>query len=130
MMEFVNDTYDYIKGDINPQFFKEILDQFLIILSPYAPHLSEELWHFTGRESSVFDEKWPKYDENILKEREITIAVQINGKVRATVKIEADTNEESVKSTVLQNDRVKQYTEGKNIKKFIYIKNKIVNIVI
>ena len=130
MMEFVNDAYNYVKGNINPEFFKETLDKFLIVLSPYAPHLAEELWHFTGRESSIFDEEWPQYDEKVLLEKEITIAVQINGKVRATVKIEADSDEKRVHSTVLQNDRVKQYTEGKNIKKFIYIKNKIVNIVV
>ncbi len=130
MMEFVNDAYDYVKKEINTEFLQNTLDKFLIVLSPYAPHLAEELWHFTGKESSIFDEEWPKYDEDILKEEKISLAVQINGKLRTTVEIDINSNESDVKELILKNERVLHYTTGKTIKKFIYIKGKIANIVV
>jgi leucyl-tRNA synthetase len=148
MMEFINDAKDFVKKNIdtkgtsdkvifkgksdenNPDSLKESLDKFLILIAPFAPHLAEELWHSTGRNDSIFNELWPDYNEDILKEDIITIAIQINGKLRSTVEIETNITEEDVKDIVLNNEKIKLYIENKKIKRFIYIKGKIANIVI
>jgi leucyl-tRNA synthetase len=148
MMEFINDAKDFVKKNIdtkgtsdkvifkgksdenNPDSLKESLDKFLILIAPFAPHLAEELWYSTGRNDSIFNELWPDYNEDILKEDIITIAIQINGKLRSTVEIETNITEEDVKDIVLNNEKIKLYIENKKIKRFIYIKGKIANIVI
>ena len=100
----------------------------LILLAPFAPHIVEELWNKIGNSDSVLDQKWPTY-KDIVKTT-ITIAIQINGKVRATIDVSVDENEEEVKEKALSNDVVQKWTEGKDIKKVIYIKGKIISIVI
>ena len=101
----------------------------LKILSPFAPHITEELWAELGNEKSIHLEQWPKYDEEKIKDESITIAVQVNGKVRAAFEIETGASEEDVKKEALGLEQIKKWTENKEIKKTIYVPNKLVSVV-
>jgi leucyl-tRNA synthetase len=108
---------------------KNYLD-FLKILSPFAPHMTEELWYELGGEGSIHQSDWPKADESKLKDEKVKIAVQVNGKVRDEIEIQKDAEEDDVKKIALSKDAVKSFIGDEKIKKFIYVKGKIVNIVI
>ncbi|MEI7709303.1 MAG: leucine--tRNA ligase, partial [bacterium] len=103
---------------------------FLQILAPFAPHVSEELWSTLGEKKSIHLSTWPKFDENLIKDDEVKIAVQVNGKVRAEIMIGADEGEESVKEKALQNELILKHISGANIKKVIYVKNRLISIVL
>jgi len=114
---------------------KEDFKKFLQILSPFAPHITEELWEQLKTKNqkpktSIHLSKWPKWDEKKIIEEEIKIAVQINGKVRAEIMITKDISEDEIKLLALKDERVVSWTNGKEIKKFIYIPNRIINIVV
>ena len=109
---------------------KEQLEIFLKLLAPFAPHLAEELWHQLGNKKSVHLESWPEYDPELVKEEIIDLIIQVNGKVRDTIKIKRDLGESEVRKLVLVLEKVKKYIAGKEIKRFIYISNKLVNIVV
>ena len=103
---------------------------FAIMLSPFAPHIAEELWEILGEKGFVCNQKWPKVDERAVEVSEITIPVQVTGKVRDRITIPADAPEEQVKEIALSSPKVKKYTEGKEIKRFIYVKGRLVNVVV
>jgi len=103
---------------------------FLQILAPFAPHIGEELWSMLGEKKSINFSKWPKWDEDLMKDEEVKIVVQINGKVRTEIMIEIGGVEEDIKKKALKNAVVLKYTMGKDIKRMIYVKNRLINIVI
>ncbi|HEY1041267.1 MAG TPA: class I tRNA ligase family protein [Candidatus Paceibacterota bacterium] len=103
---------------------------FAQLLAPMAPHATEEWWRMLGEETSIHNSAWPQYDEKYLVDDEMTIAVQINGKVRATVVIAADADEAAVRELVYAQEAVQKYTTGVEIKKEMYIPGKIYTIVI
>ncbi|MEX2029011.1 MAG: class I tRNA ligase family protein [Candidatus Paceibacterota bacterium] len=102
---------------------------FLQLLSPFAPHITEEIWFNLGHKKSIHIMDWPKWNEDMIKEEEIKIVVQINGKVRTEIMIGADEREEDVKHRILKNEIVLKYTEGQNVKRVVYVKNRLINIV-
>ncbi len=104
--------------------------KFLQILSPFAPHMTEELWTMLGEKKSINLAAWPVWDKNLIQDEEIKIAVQVNGKVRAEIVISVDEKEEVVKQKVLENENVLKYTSGKDVRKVIYVKNRLINIVL
>jgi leucyl-tRNA synthetase len=104
--------------------------KFLQILAPFAPYMVEELWSMLGEKKSINFSSWPKWDENLIKDEEIKIVVQINGKVRAEIMIQADDNEEIIKQKTLANEAVLRHRAGRDVKKIIYVKNRLINIVI
>jgi leucyl-tRNA synthetase len=108
--------------------------KFLQILSPFAPHMTEELWAMLGNkganQKSISLSIWPLWDKNKIVDEEIKIAVQINGKVRTEITIPLDQGEETVKQKVLENKNVLKYTSGKEVRKVIYVKNRLINIVL
>jgi leucyl-tRNA synthetase len=108
---------------------QEIFEMFLKMFAPFAPHLSEELWQQLGHKSSILKETWPSYDRSLIKESVNEIPVQINGKVRAKVMVTEDMDEAAVKKLALADENVKKWLNDKDVKKFIYIKDKIINIV-
>ena len=106
---------------------RETLETAVILLAPFAPHLSEELWEALGHNESVFDQSWPEYDEEAMKEDEVEIAVQINGKARGKITIGADEAKDSVLA------KAKEALAGKitgNVVKEIYVPGRIVNLVV
>ncbi|MCX6746396.1 MAG: leucine--tRNA ligase [Candidatus Parcubacteria bacterium] len=109
---------------------QEIFEQFLKILSPFAPHLGEELWQKLGHKKSIFLEKWPEYDPELAKDAVKEVPVQINGKMRCKILVTEDMSEEEIKNLALADEHVKKWLEGKEVKKIIYVPGKILNIVI
>jgi len=103
---------------------------FIKLLAPFAPFMTEEIWHELKKHGSIHGMDWPFFDESKTLENTITIAIQINGKVRDDMKIKRDLSEEEVKEQALDREVVKKWTDGKEIKKVIYVKGKILNIVV
>ncbi|MFA6585595.1 MAG: class I tRNA ligase family protein [Candidatus Paceibacterota bacterium] len=106
----------------------EDFKKFLQILAPFAPHIVEEIWQNLREKKSISFSEWPKYDENLIKDKEIKIAVQVNGKFRTEILIEVDEKEEIVKNKALKNEIVLKYMMGGSPKKVIYVKNRLINI--
>ena len=109
---------------------KELLEPLLIMLTPYAPHVSEELWHLLGNTSSILDASYPKLEEKYLIESSKEYPVSVNGKMRTTINIALDADQSTVEQIVLTNDVIQKWLEGKQPKKVIYVKGKMVNVVI
>ena len=109
---------------------KEILSPLLILLTPYAPHISEELWSALGNEGSVLDASFPQYNEQYLVESEKEYPISINGKMRITINIATSAEQPEVEQIVLANEVVQKWLEGKPPKKIIFVKNKMVNVVV
>ncbi|MBU0999600.1 class I tRNA ligase family protein, partial [Patescibacteria group bacterium] len=109
---------------------KETFKKFVIMLSPFAPHLAEELWEKFGHKESVLKEKWPAYNSKLVKDEIIELVIQVNGKVRDRLEVSADISEEEAKELAIASEKIKKWIEGKNIIKIIYIKSRLVNIVI
>lgn len=124
MMAFVNDVYKV--GKIT----RGELRTLLILLNPVASHMTEELWEVMNYGGRLYQTTWPEWDEAKTIESTIEIAVQVNGKVKATIAIDKDEEQDSVKEKVFASDTVKAAVEGKNIVKEIYVKGKIYNIVV
>ena len=126
IMEYTNILVKYEQSGI-PRYY---IEQLLLLLAPFAPHLTEELWQSIGNEYSIHNQSYPEFDEKVLIEEEKEIAVQVNGKLRATIKINISDSEDEVKEKALNAENVKKHTEGHEIVKVIVIKGKIVNIVV
>lgn len=109
---------------------KEILNQLIIVLAPFAPHVCEELWDTLGHADSVCDAKWPAYNEEYLVEDTINYTISFNGKARFNMEFPADETSEAIQSTVLADERSAKWMEGKSVVKVIVVPKKIVNIVI
>ena len=103
---------------------------FTIILAPFAPHIAEELWQKLGHKTSIFLEKWPQYDENLIQDETLTLVFQVNGKVRDTIEVNADIEENKAKKLALESEKVQKYLDGEEPKKIIYVPGKLVNIVV
>ncbi len=123
MMVFVNEAY---KQEFIPI---EYASGFIKLLNPIAPHITEEIWQILGHKNTISYEPWPLYDESKLALEEIEVAIQVNGKLRDRIHIKPDTPEDEVKEMALKQENVLRHIENKQIRKVIYVKNKIVNIV-
>ncbi len=104
-------------------------EKLLIILAPFAPFMTEELWEKLGNKDSIHVEKWPAYDGKLIQEEEVTIAVQVNGKVRDQLVINAESEEDEILELAKASEKVRRYIEGKEIKNVIYITGKLLSIV-
>ncbi len=109
---------------------KEILEPLVIMLSSYAPHIAEELYHALGNDGSVLDATYPAFNSKYLVESTKEYPISINGKLRTTLNMPLDINQKEVEEIVLQNDVVKKWLDGKSPKKIIFVKGKMVNVVI
>jgi leucyl-tRNA synthetase len=109
---------------------KEVLEKLLILLTPYAPHISEELWHAVGNKESILNALFPVWEDKYLKETSKAYPVAINGKTRSELTIALDATQQQVEEMVMQDATVQKWLEGKQPKKIIYVKNKMINVVI
>jgi leucyl-tRNA synthetase len=109
---------------------RSILEPLVILIAAYAPHIAEELWYLLGHTSSMVDAAYPKFEEKYVRESSKTYPVAINGKTRTELVIALDATQQQVEELVLANDIVKKWMEGKTPKKVIYVKNKMVNVVV
>ena len=124
MMIFVNHMS---KQDIRS---KDVLEKFILILSPFAPHLAEELWERLGHSATLAYIEWPTFDVERVKEKEIELAVQVLGKIKDKITVAADASEDEIKKMALASEKVQAALEGKTPKKIIVIKSRLVNIVV
>jgi len=108
---------------------KDIIEKLLILFAPFAPHITEELWKKIGEKGSVHLQKWPSYDERLIKKEKITLIIQINGKVRDKIEAGMDIAENEAKDLALSQERIKGLIQGKEIKKTIFVKGRLINIV-
>ncbi|MBU1119338.1 leucine--tRNA ligase [Patescibacteria group bacterium] len=109
---------------------KKSFETFLLILSPFAPHLTEEIWEKLGHKNSIFKESWPQYNEALLVEDQMEIPIQINGKVRGTIMVASDSTEEDIIALAKEVKNVQKFIEGKEIKKTIYVEGRLLNFVV
>lgn len=131
IMEFTNSLYKYIQEDTkNISLLKDTILDFIKIIAPFAPHFAEEQWEVLGQKYSIFNEKWPEFDPKALVKEEVEIAIQINGKIKAKINIPTNLSDEQIKELSTSNDNIKPLLEGKNIKKIIVVKGRLVNIVV
>ena len=131
LMEFTN----YLakvkeEGAISDDAWKEATSTLLLLLAPTAPHLAEELWQQTGREYSIHNQGWPKWDEELAREEELTLIVQVNGKLRDRITVAASITEDEAKEKALGSQRIKSYIEGKQVVKVVYVPGRLVNLVV
>jgi leucyl-tRNA synthetase len=124
MMIFANSASKYEKLP------KAGMEKFLTLLAPFAPHMAEEIWSgVLGHEKSIFLEEWPKFNEAMTRDAEVTMVVQINGKMRDAMQVSSDIEEEEAKKLAMQSEKIAKHIEGKEIKKIIFVKGKLINIV-
>ena len=107
-----------------------VLNKFLVLLAPFAPHITEELWHKLGNKTSIHLESWPKYDEKMIVEDEIELLVQVNGKLRDKIKVSVDISEDQACEQVMQSEKIKKHLQDQKIKKVIFVKGRLINFVI
>jgi len=132
MMELTNELSLYLnkKENPNPDVLREVFKNFLLLLAPFAPFLSEELWERFGGKRSIHLEEWPSWDEEALKRERIKIIIQVNGKVRGKIEVPDGLDEKEIEEAALKEKSVKRFIEGKEIKKIIHVKDKLINIVV
>lgn len=131
-MELLNGLYKY-DADVenkNMTLFRAAIEDMIKLLSPFAPHFAEEMWEKLGGAYSIFNEKWPSWDEEALVKDVVEIAIQVNGKVKGRMEISSSAEQQEIEKMVIENDEVKPMLEGKQIVKVIVIKNRLVNIVV
>lgn len=124
MMTFVNEMTGQEKRP------RAVLEPFCLLLAPYAPHLAEEIWKSLGHSESLLWEDFPQFDEKWLVEDTVEIAIQVNGKLRARMEVPAEIDEELLRKQVLAEERVQEYTGGKEIVKFVHVPGRMVNMVV
>ena len=109
---------------------KKLIEELVIILSPFVPHIAEEFWSLLGQSQTISYHSWPQYSEDLIQLDEVTIAVQVNGKLRANINVSKDSNESDVISEAMSLENVKKFTSDGNIVKTIYVPNRLLNFVV
>jgi leucyl-tRNA synthetase len=110
--------------------FREALETLVLLLSPFAPHIGEEMWERLGRRFSIVDRPWPVADAAIAREDQIELAVQVNGKVRGRITVPADAPEDEMKRKALADPKVEEHTRGKEIVKVVVVPGRLVSVVV
>ena len=137
-MELVNEIYSYRANVLGTEketseskkIFGETIRDIIIMLSPFTPHFAEELWEELNEDKDLFNVSWPKYNEKLTISDEVTMAIQVNGKMRGSITIDSNLSKEEIEKRAFEVENVIKHTEGKNIVKVIVVPKKIVNIVV
>jgi len=136
IMELVNDLYRYLgegEGRLEAKqkvLLKEAFQILTLILAPFVPHLAEEMWTTLGHSESIFRTSWPRVDTTALSVEEVTVVVQVNGKVRSKLRVETSLSEEALKEKILQDTAIQKWVDGKTIKHWVIVPQKLVNLVV
>ncbi len=134
VMELTNEVYSYLNDrdeeDIDNALVKNTAENIILLLAPFAPFITEELWEMIGYSGSVHEMSWPEYEESALEKDEITIVIQINGKVREKISVDPEITEDEIKERVMEEEKVQSYLEGNELIKTIYVPGKLVNLVV
>ncbi|MCE1247079.1 MAG: leucine--tRNA ligase [Firmicutes bacterium] len=129
LMECFNNLQDYAKKHPG-RIYKESIGEYIRLMAPVVPHLAEELWQSLGNKGSIFDVKWPEFNPDFIRKDSAMIVVQVNGKVRDKIEMPAGSPQDKVQEVCLAAEKVKSVVDGKEIKKVIYVQDKILNIVV
>jgi leucyl-tRNA synthetase len=109
---------------------RAVYETFLVLLSPFAPHLCEELWEQTGHATSIFSESWPKWNERLVKDELVAVAIQVNGKLRGTMSVSPDLSEAEALARARSQANVEKHLAGKEVVKAVYIPGRLINLVV
>jgi leucyl-tRNA synthetase len=127
MMVFVNAFIPQKETDVMPM---DAMRTFLVLLNPFAPHLSSELWQRLGLTGKITDQSWPEYDERFLVEDEVEVVVQLNGKVKGHLTVSTNASEDEIKAAALALSKIQDGISGKQVRKIVIVPKKLVNIVV
>jgi leucyl-tRNA synthetase len=133
LMELVNEMYDYTAAGMTADrlpVVRTAIDALTLLIAPFAPHFAEELWESLGGKASLANATWPQYDPEAIVASEITVVVQVNGKVRSKLTLPAGTSDKNIEAAALADAKVKEFTNGKTPKKVIVVQGKLVNVVV
>jgi len=132
IMEFVNEltAQEPLDQDVAPAVLKRVLSILVLMLFPMTPHVAEEMWEMLGNSGTIGDQKWPAYREDLAREEQIEIPVQVNGRVRAKVVVEADLNDDDLKERAMADARIAPLVAGKEVARVVVVPKKLVNIVL
>jgi leucyl-tRNA synthetase len=132
-MELTNNLYliePKLSTNYEKMLFRECLLSMVKLLTPFTPHMCEELWQLVGKSGFVSQESWPAYEEKYTVKDEVTLAIQVNGKVRAEITLPRDVDKDTAISAAKGNEKIMGYLEGKTIVKEIYVPQKLISLVI
>ena len=133
MMEYVNQLRDALglaAGSSAARVPQELVEPLIVQLAPYAPHFAEECWERLGRTESVFAARWPAWDAELAAEDEVELVVQVNGKVRARLRMPRGTSEKDALARALADEGIKKYVDGKKVKKVVFVEDRLLNLVV
>ena len=129
LMKLLNELY-LLEPDLSPAPISEILDKFTLMLAPFAPYTSQELWEILGHETPAFREQWPSFDPELAREDLAEVVLQVNGKLRGKILVAFGTAGDELKSLAVGNEKLQPFLSGKQVVKVITVPDKLVNIVV
>jgi leucyl-tRNA synthetase len=118
------------QGDISLTSWQTAIEKLMLLIAPSVPHMAEELWAQTGHTYSIHNQKWPAWQENLIQVEQVTLVVQINGKLRDRISVPVSISEEAARKLAFESPRIKPHIEGKQIVNAIYVPGKLVNLVV
>jgi leucyl-tRNA synthetase len=131
LMELTNYLDDVrAKAAVSPDLWKSVMETLMLLLAPTAPHMTEELWSLSGKPYSIHNQKWPAWDKNLIQVEEVTLVIQVNGKLRDRFAVPVSITEEEAKKLAFESPKVKSFLEGKQLVNAIYVPGKLVNLVV
>jgi leucyl-tRNA synthetase len=133
LMEMVNEMYDYSSGNMDKKrlsVLRSAIDTLTLLIAPFAPHFADEVWESLGNKGTIANAAWPQYDPEAIVVSEITVVVQVNGKVRSKLTLPAGISDKDIEAAALADPKVKEFTSGKAPKKVIVVQGKLVNVVV
>jgi leucyl-tRNA synthetase len=109
---------------------RTLVEGLIVMLAPFAPHFAEESWERLGHATSVFDARWPEWNEGLVVEDQVEVVVQVNGKTRSKVTVPRDAKQDEVVKAALRDPAVRRFTDGKEVRKVVYVPNRLLNLVV
>ena len=130
IMELVNALYKYKQGEVNVPLMNDAIEKLILILNPFVPHITEELWNDLGHEDRVYQQSWPEFDPAALELETVEIIVQVNGKLKDKIAFEKNAEKSAIEEAALASERVQDAIAGKSVVKTIVVPNKLINFVV